>query len=109
MSVDRGVTSGTRQVYKRGGRGASANPPSESFTSNRIATLTLVLPIRNVQVGLGIPVLFRQSEIDDVDLVPTLADAHQKVVGLDIPVDKVARVNVLYAGDLYVRKRGWSA
>jgi hypothetical protein len=68
MCVDRGVTSGTGQV--------------------------LVLSVRNVQVSLGVPVLLRQSEIDHVDLVASLADTHQKVVRLDVPVDKVSRVNV---------------
>jgi len=51
-------------------------------------------------VGLGIPVLFGQTEIDHVDLVSTLADSHQKVVGLDISVDKVSRVNVFDSRDL---------
>ena len=51
-------------------------------------------------MGLGIPVLFGETEIDHVDLVSTLADSHQKVVGLDIPVDKVSRVDVLNSRDL---------
>jgi len=56
-------------------------------------------------VGLGIPVLFGQTEIDHVDLVSTLADSHQKVVGLDISVDKVSRVNVFDSRDLRRRDR----
>lgn len=64
--------------------------------------LTLVLPVGNVQMGLGIPVLLGETEVDDVDLVPSFPDAHEEVVGLDIPVDKVARVDVLDTRDLAI-------
>jgi len=64
MSVDRSVTSGTGQV--------------------------LVLTVRNVKVSLWVSVLLRQTEIDHVDLVPTLADAHEEVVGFDIAMDEVS-------------------
>ena len=74
MRVDRGVTSGTRQI--------------------------LVLAVRDVQVGLGVPVLLRETKINDVNLVTTLPNAHEEVVGLDVAVDEVARVDVLDAGDL---------
>ena len=60
----------------------------------------LVFPVGDVKVRLGISELLRQSEVDDVDLVPTLADAHQEVIGLYVPVDEVAGVNVLDARDL---------
>jgi hypothetical protein len=81
VRVDRGVTGGTGQV--------------------------LVLAVRDVEVGLRVAVLLRETKVDDVDLVPTLADAHEEVVGLDIAVDEVARVNVLDAGDLK-REKGVS-
>ena len=74
MRVDRGVTSSARQV--------------------------LVLPVRDVQVRLGVAELLSETEVDDIDLVATLANAHQEVVGLDIAMDEVARVHVLDAGDL---------
>ena len=74
MGVDGGVASCARQV--------------------------LVLPVGDVKVGLGIPELLCETKIDDVDLVPTLADTHQEVIGLDVPVDEVAGVNVLDTGDL---------
>lgn len=67
--------------------------------------LTLVLPVGNVQVGLGVPVFLCQPEIDHVDLVASLADPHEEVVGLDVSVDKVARVNVLDSGDLAGREQ----
>lgn len=74
MGVDRGISSGTGQV--------------------------LVLSIGDVQVGLGVPVLFRQTEIDHVDLVAPLADTHQKVIRLDISMDKVSRMDVFDSRNL---------
>lgn len=62
VSVDRGVTSSTSKV--------------------------LVLSVGNVEVSLGVSVLLGQTEIDNVDLVATFANAHKEVVGLDISVDK---------------------
>ena len=60
----------------------------------------LVLPVRNVEVRLGVAVLLGETEIDDVDLVSALADAHEEVVRLDVTVDEVTRVHVFNAGDL---------
>ena len=74
VSVDRSVTSSTSQV--------------------------LVLPVGDVKMGLWVPVLLGKTEVNDIDLVATLANAHQEVVGLDIAMDEVARVHVLDAGDL---------
>ena len=73
MGVDGGITSSSGQV--------------------------LVLPIRDVEVGLGVTVLLGQTEINDIDLVSTLADAHEEVVRLDITVDEGLGVDVLDAGD----------
>jgi hypothetical protein len=73
VSVDAGITGGTSQV--------------------------LVLSVRNVEVRLGIAVLLGQTEIDHVDLVATLANAHEEVVGLDVTVDEGLGVDVLNAGD----------
>ena len=52
------------------------------------ASQVLVLPVRDVEVRLRVTVLLGQTEIDDIDLVTTLADAHEEVVGLDITVDE---------------------
>lgn len=49
---------------------------------------------------LWVAVLLCETEVDDVDLVSALADAHQKVVWLDVTVDEVSRVDVLDARDL---------
>lgn len=74
MSVDRGISSGSREI--------------------------LVLPVWDMEVGLWIPVLLRETEVDDVDLVASLSDAHEEIVGLDVPVDEGFGVNVLDPGDL---------
>lgn len=73
MSVDRGITSGTRQV--------------------------LVLSVWDVEVRLGVAVLLGQTKVNDVDLVATLANTHQEIVGLDITVNEGLGVNVLDARD----------
>lgn len=74
MGVDGGVASGTGEV--------------------------LVLPVGDVEMSLRVPVLFGETEIDDVDLVATLADTHEEVIGLDVTMYKIAGMNVLDAGDL---------
>jgi hypothetical protein len=59
----------------------------------------LVLSVRDMHLGRWIVILFRQAEIDDIDLVPPFPDAHEEIVGLDVPVEDVAGVNVLGARD----------
>jgi hypothetical protein len=78
VGVDGGITSSTSQV--------------------------LVLPVRDVEVSLGVTVLLGETEIDNVDLVATLADAHEEVVRLDITVDEGLGMDVLNAGDQLVGK-----
>lgn len=74
VSVDGSVTSSTSQV--------------------------LVLSVGDVKVGLWVPVLLGEAEVDDIDLVASLSDSHQKVVRLDVAVDEVAGMNVLDARNL---------
>lgn len=76
MGVDGGITSRARQV--------------------------LVLTVRDVEVSLGVSVLLGQTKVNDVDLVATLANAHEEVVGLDITVDEGLGVDVLDSGDKLV-------
>ena len=45
--------------------------------------------------GPIVPVLFGQSEVDEEEFVAVPADPHQKVVGLDVPMDEVLVVDVL--------------
>ena len=76
MGVDRGVTCGTRQI--------------------------LVLPVRNMKVGLWVTELLCQTEIDDVDLVSAFADTHEEVVRLDVTMDEVARMYIFHTRDLEI-------
>jgi hypothetical protein len=64
------------------------------------ACQVLVLPVRDVEMGPGILVLLGKTEIDDIDLIASSSDAHQNVIGLDVPVDEVARMYILNARDL---------
>jgi hypothetical protein len=59
----------------------------------------LVLTVWDVEMGLGIPVFLRQTEIDHVDLVASLANAHQEVVWLDVAVYEGFGVDVFDAGN----------
>ena len=55
-----------------------------------------------MEMGLGVPVFLGQSKINHVDLIATLANAHQKVVRLDVTVDERLCMNVLDTGDQLV-------
>ena len=74
VGVDGGVACGARQV--------------------------LVLAVGDVLMCAGVAVLLGQAEVDDVDQVALLAQAHQEVVGLHVAVDEVLGVDVLDAADL---------
>lgn len=69
----------------------------------RSSSQVLVLAVRDVEVRLGVTVLLGESKVDDIDLVAPLADTHEEVVGLDVAVDEVARVDVLDSRDLHPR------
>jgi len=62
MSVDGRVTSGTSEV--------------------------LVLSVRDMKVRFGITVLLCQTKVNNIDLVSTLPDSHQEVVGLDVSMNE---------------------
>ena len=64
----------------------------------------LILAVRDVEVGLRVTVFLSQAKINDVDLIPTLPNAHEKVVRLDITVDEGFGVDVLNARDKLVRQ-----
>lgn len=68
MSVDTGITSSTSQV--------------------------LVLTVGDVEVSLGVTVFLSQTKINNIDLVTTLSNTHEEVVGLDITVDEGFGVDV---------------
>lgn len=69
MGVDAGISSSTRQV--------------------------LVLTVGDMEVRLWVTVLLGETEIDDIDLITALADAHQEIVGFDVSMDERFRVNIL--------------
>lgn len=48
----------------------------------------LVFTIWNVEVSLRVAILLCETEINNVDLVATLSNAHEKVVWLDVTVNK---------------------
>lgn len=54
----------------------------------------LVLTIRNVKVCLWVSVFLGQAKIYDIDLIASLANAHQEVVWLDVSVDERFGVDV---------------
>lgn len=55
----------------------------------------LVLSVRDVEMGLGVAVFLGQAKVNDIDLVASLPDAHEEVVGLDIAVDEGLGMDVL--------------
>ena len=52
-----------------------------------------------MQVCLGVSVFLGKTEIDHIDLITTFPNAHEKVVWLDISMDKVSRVDVFDSRD----------
>lgn len=46
-------------------------------------------------VGTAIAVFFRQTEIYNIYEIPLLPQAHQKVIWLDVPVDKIAAMSII--------------
>lgn len=79
MCIDRGISCGASQVF--------------------------VLAVRNMKVSLRVPVLLGQAKINDVDLIATLTNAHQKVIGFDVAMDKAFGMDVLDSGDELVGKK----
>lgn len=59
----------------------------------------LVLTVWNVEVSLRVTVFFCQSKVDDIDLISTLANSHQEVVRLDIPMNERFGMDVLDSGN----------
>jgi len=64
----------------------------------------LVLPVWNVEVSLRVTVLLGKSEIDDIDLVTALTNAHEEVVRFDITVDERFGMDVLNSGNELIGK-----
>jgi hypothetical protein len=65
----------------------------------------LILTVWDMEVSLGVAVLLCETEINDIDLVSPLANAHQEVVWLDITVNEGLGVNILNPGDELIGKQ----
>jgi len=65
----------------------------------RSACQILVLTVRDVLLRLRVTVLLGEPEVDGMDLVRLFAQPDQKVVRLDIAMDEVLGVHILYAID----------
>mmetsp|Transcript_103033 Transcript_103033/g.272266 ORF Transcript_103033/g.272266 Transcript_103033/m.272266 type:complete len:220 (+) Transcript_103033:685-1344(+) len=63
------------------------------------ACQTLAFTVWYVLLGLRVPVLFGQPEVDNVHLIGLLPQANEEVVGLDIAVDEILRMDVLNTVD----------
>lgn len=48
----------------------------------------LIFAVWDVKVGFRVAIFLCQTEVNNIDLVATLPDTHEKVVGLDVTVDK---------------------
>ena len=59
----------------------------------------LVLTVWDMEVSLRVTVFLCQSEVDDIDLISTLANPHQEVVRLNITMDERFGVDVLDTGN----------
>ncbi len=66
------------------------------------ARQVLVLTVRDVKMSLGISIFLSQTEIDDIDLIATLADTHEEIIGLDVTMDERLGMDVLDARDKLV-------
>ena len=59
------------------------------------------MSVRDVEVGLGVvELLTSQAKVDDIGLVSPFPNTHREIVGLDVMVDKVAKMDVLDVGNL---------
>lgn len=59
----------------------------------------LVLAVWDMEVGLRVTILLCQAKVNHIDLISTLADAHQEVVRLDVTVDERLGMDIFDARD----------
>lgn len=53
------------------------------------ACQVFVLSVWNVLLTSTVAELFRQTKVNDVELVTTFTDPHEKVVRFDVPMDEI--------------------
>lgn len=63
-------------------------------------TMMIILLIGYMLSSSHIAELLRKAKIDDVNEVRVFACTHHEIGWLDVTMDKIARVNVFYAGNL---------
>jgi hypothetical protein len=63
------------------------------------ASEILVFSVGDVLLRLGVPVLLRQTKVNDVDLVGLLAQSDEEIVWLYVTVNEVLGVHQFYARD----------
>jgi hypothetical protein len=66
----------------------------------RAVPVRFLFSLWDVEVGLGITECLCEAEIDNVNLVAALTDAHQEVVRFDVAVNKLSRVDIFNARNL---------
>ena len=101
MGVDRGISCRPSQILvlsETRGRLRDLVKSVAKICNNRLAVS--VVPVGNVLVCPDVPELLSQPEVDGVDEVALLAQAHEEVVRLDVSVDKVLTLNEFNAADL---------
>lgn len=55
-----------------------------------------------MEVGLGVTVFLSQTEVNNIDLVPSLSNTHQEIVGLDVTMNERFGMDVLDSRDQLV-------
>lgn len=70
----------------------------------RSAGQILVFSVGDMEVRLRVAILLSKAEINDVDLISTLSNAHEEVIGFDITMDERFGVNVLDTRDELIGK-----
>jgi len=79
MSIDTGITSSTGKI--------------------------LILAVGDVEVCFRVTVFLGQTKVNNVDLIATLANSHQEIVGLDVTMNEGLGMDILDAGDQLIREK----
>ena len=56
--------------------------------------------IWDMEMSFWVPELLCETKIDKINFMIMFTNAHQKISGLDVTMNKVAQVYMLYMGDL---------
>jgi hypothetical protein len=53
-----------------------------------------------MEMSFWVPELLHNTEIDEINFVIMFTNTHQKISRLDVTMNKLTQVNMLYTGDL---------